>query len=78
MDAAITPVYGQLTCALKMEVCKAPFNPLVWRHAGGTTFAKMDDGAKFLGRYHMGKLLSGTLIISGEATFVYGEHNNGV
>ena len=28
VDAVITPVFGRLTCTLKMEVYKGPFEPL--------------------------------------------------
>ena len=77
VDAAITPVYGRLTCTLEMEVYEGPYVPLGRHHGDGATCAKMDGGAKFMGRYHAVKILSGILIVAGEATFVYGEHIDG-
>mmetsp|Transcript_41147 Transcript_41147/g.86419 ORF Transcript_41147/g.86419 Transcript_41147/m.86419 type:complete len:972 (+) Transcript_41147:1-2916(+) len=56
-------IYGRMTCALQMEVYEGPF----WkgkRHGEGAMCAKMDGGAKFLGRYHEGQMHSGTLIVT--------------
>ena len=77
MDAAITLVYGRLTCTPEMEVYEGPIDPLGRLHGDGATCAQMFDRAKFMGRYHAGKLLSGTLIIAGEVAFVCGERNDG-
>ena len=77
MDAVITLVYGRLTCTLEMEIYEGPIDPLGQRHGNGATCAQMDSRAKFMGRYHVGKMLSGILIVDGEATFVCGERNDG-
>ena len=71
------PVYGRLISTLEIEVYEDPFDPLGRRHGYSATCTKMNGGAKFTGRYHMGKMLSVTLIVAGEATFVEGEHNDG-
>ena len=76
MDATITPVCVRLACTLEMDVYEGPFDPLGRRHGDGATCAKMDGGAKFMGWYHTGKMLSGTLIVAGKAMFDCGEHNN--
>ena len=77
VDAAITPVCGRLTCALEMDVYEGPFDPLGRRHDDGATCAPMDGRAKFMGWYHAGNMLSGTLVVAGEAMFVCGERNAG-
>ena len=53
-----------------MEVYEGHFGPFGRRHGNGATCAKMDGGAKFLGRYRASKMLSGTRIVAGKATFV--------
>ena len=65
-----TLVYGRLTHALKMEVYEGPFDPLERHHGDGTTWAKMNGGAKFMGQYHADKMLSDTLIVAGKVTCV--------
>jgi hypothetical protein len=61
------PIYGRMTHVLELEVYEGHFVDGE-RHGRCATCSKVDGSAKFLGRYDMGRMHSGTLIVSSSAS----------